>query len=104
VRTTAMRPKSESDIRERILLFLESGAKQATGGIEGRTHARLHELVEHYFEGSPNQHSYERIDWRIVQRLFSHIFAQGATEKAWAPIGEELYGEMRYLHEPKPVE
>jgi hypothetical protein len=92
---------NRKEIQDQILSFLAAGAQTADGALQERTRARLHQLVHNHFDGSPNQHSGERIDWRIIQRFFAHIFAQGTT--AWARIGEELYDEMQYLHDPPPM-
>src|SRR6266568_9000396 len=95
--TTTLR----TDLRDRVLSFLAAGAQAADGALQERTYTRLHQLVQNHFDGIPNQHSYERLDWRIMQRLFTHLFAPGTP--AWARIGEELYNEMQYLHEPPPM-
>jgi len=91
--------KVEDEIRERILDFLVTGEKQAAGALQQRTYAQLCLVVEHYFDGIANTHFYQRIDWRIVQQMFAHIFAQATAARAWDRIGEELYGEMQYLHD-----
>jgi hypothetical protein len=87
------------EIRETIVCFLTSGANHANGALQQRSYAQLQLIVERYFDGVPNEHSYARIDWRVVHRLFCYIFQQTTSDVGWKCIGEELYGEMEYLHD-----
>lgn len=91
---------STKEIQDQILSSIAAGAQTADGVLQDRTYARLQQLVQNRFNGSPNEHSFERLDWRIIQRFFAYLFEQNS---AWAHIGEELYGEMQYLHEPPPL-
>lgn len=88
---------TRKELQDRILSFVAAGARTADGALQERTYARLDQLVRTHFDGSPNQRSFERTDWRIIQRFFAHIFAQGIS---WAHIGEELDDEIQYLNEP----
>jgi hypothetical protein len=88
-----------AEIRERIVCFLTSEAKRANGALQQRSYSQLQLIVERYFDGVPNEHFYARIDWRVVHRLFCYIFQQRASEVGWKCLGEELYGEMEYLHD-----
>lgn len=88
------------EIQDQILSSIAAGAQTADGALHERTYARLQQLVQNRFDGTPNEHSFERLDWRIIQRFFAYLFEQ---ESGWACIGEELYGEMQYLHEPPPT-
>ena len=91
---------STKELQDEILSFIAAGAQTADGALQERTYARLHHVIQNHFDGSPNQYSRERMDWRIMQRFFAHIFTQG---EARARMGEELYAEMAYILDPPPV-
>jgi len=93
--------ETTKEIQQQILSFLLAGVEQANGALQHRTYLRVHQLVQSHFLGCPNQHSAERLDWRVVQRLFGFIFSHGTP--AWKRIGEELYDEMAHLDEPQPM-
>jgi hypothetical protein len=90
---------TSKNIQDAILVFLKAGAQRADSALQARTYARLYQVVVNYFDVVPNQHAIERLDWRIIQLLFSYVFSQGAT--AWNRLGEELFDEMRHLDEPR---
>jgi hypothetical protein len=94
---TAANPK----VVQEILAFVMAGAQSTDGALQQRTYARLHQLIQNHFDGAANRKSCERIDWRVIQRLFEFVFAHGTTE--WRQIGEELYAEMQYVDDPPPV-
>jgi len=91
---------SAKEMQDQILSLIVAGAQTADGALQERTYARLHQVVQNHFTDAPNHYSRERIDWRIMQRFFAFVFAQGG---AWASIGEELYAEMEYVLDPPPV-
>jgi hypothetical protein len=105
MRTSTLSPTRDADIRRQLLSFLRADAERATGPLAERTYERLQRIVEQYFDGVSNHHSYDRVDWRIVHRLFSYIWQQDAAKntQAWGQTGEDLYGEMRYLHDHPPI-
>lgn len=90
---------STKEVQDQILSFISAGA-QTADGLRRRTWDRLHQVVKNHFDNTTNQHSFERIDWRIIQGFFSHLFAHGP---AWARIAEELYPAMEYIDEPLPI-
>lgn len=103
--TTAPSPEQLEEIRAQILAFLSSDAMCASGAIQERTTALLDAIVRRYFDGVANQRSCARVDWRVVHRLFSHIWHQSASEKAkaWRFVGEDLYGEIECIIDNPPT-
>ena len=91
---------STNELQHQMLSFIAAGAQTADSALQHQTYARLHHVVQNHFTGFPNQHSRERMDWRIMQRFFAYVFAQGG---ACARMGEELFAEMQYILDPPPV-
>jgi hypothetical protein len=98
---TAPTPERIVEFQRGILQFLQGGAQGASGTLRGRTFEQLELVCRRHFDGATPKHIFGRIDWRVVHELFTFIWTQASEDgrRHWAVLGEDLYGQMEYLHE-----
>jgi hypothetical protein len=64
-------PECKAEFRCAVLQFLHEGAVRAACTLRGRTFERIELLCRQHFSGLTPAHAFERLDWRVVQELFT---------------------------------